>query len=134
MNFTQFIPKYILTVELTELCQSYFQSPIGLDIVKEFSFARIFLFISNSIATFFIVVALQSCSIHSWMNRKQLCTKPQMHKRCSNSYYACFSMFVMMVVKYVFYILQNPQCTNSQKAKSSWTKNRILTFSFLETR
>ena len=53
MNFTRFNPKYILTVELTELCQSYFQSPIGLDIVEEFSFARIFLFIINSIATFF---------------------------------------------------------------------------------
>lgn len=134
MNFTRFIPKYILTVELTELYQSYLQSPIGLDIVEEFSFARIFLFIINPIATFLIVVALQSCSIHSWMNRKQLCTKPQMHKCCSNSYYVCFSMSVMMVVKYIFYMLQYPQCTNSQKANSSWTENRTLNFSFPETR
>ena len=58
MNFTRFIPKYILTVELTELYQSYLQSPIGLDIVEEFSIARIFLFIINPIATFLIVVAL----------------------------------------------------------------------------
>lgn len=58
MNFTRFIPKYILTVELTELYQSYLQSPIGLNIVEEFSFARIFLFIINPIATFLIVVAL----------------------------------------------------------------------------
>lgn len=58
MNFTRFIPKYILTVELTELYQSHLQSPIGLDIVEEFSFARIFLFIINPIATFLIVVAL----------------------------------------------------------------------------
>ena len=50
------------------------------------------------------------------------------------SYYVCIlvclSVYIMMAIKYSFYIVCNPSTQNPRKALSSWAKNKSLISNF----
>ena len=123
------IPKYLPTLKPTDLYQYQLQSLVGLNLVEEFSFAQISLSVIDSIATF------NCCSFAKFFNPYLDEPEIAQHKTlgAQNPRRTNVTKTLIMRVTLCLYddnckicLLYDmePQCTYSQKAKSSQAENK----------